>query len=555
MNSDDPSTETASNNGFMNGFKEIYVECPPNQQNGNCIVFYGDEHKNCVMKVSLANGKREGEALVLRNKVPLMKLKYVNGILMGTVERLNREGTVEMRGQLVNGKEWGLFEEYNANGMICWRGYYRNGKRYSEVVPNAIQNGFYDERRVTDGKLLTTAMYDDSLHHKNGYCVEYTNGELSECYYENGVKCKESGNENAIGSSLTSALHLSPLVDPFDENTLIVSYLGTESVFAVSLTNQKVIMVKDNHRIQADLNSYKLYVYEENEMKKRLVSTESGFKSDANGRRWEGGVKNGMPMGYGVLYDEKGRKLYEGFRMKNDACCYGKEYYPDSGNVYYEGCYCNGKRFGRGIVYDRNGKTAYDGFFRENVTYSPQFDGNTISNRTELITIANRSYCDITTLLLPSWLCFLKRIEIGSDCFSSIRCFNVDGLEVLESITIGERSFTMAKEEGAIFNSTRKDGTCRIVNCPKLQSIRFGSYSFADYRQRFEVNGLPSLQSVVMGDKCFSFTSLFSMMGLNWKLHRYVDLAQLRFIDLGGNTFNGCQTVVFSSKRMGGLTN
>ena len=180
--------------------------------------------------------------------------------------------------------------------------------------------------------------------------------------------------------------------------------------------------------------------------------------------------------------------------------------------------------------------------------YSPQFDGNTISNRTELITIANHSYCDITTLLLPSWLCSLKQIRIGSDCFSSIRCFNIDGLEVLESITIGERSFTMAKKDMVIIHSTRKDGICRIVNCPKLQSIRFGSYSFADYRQRFEVNGLPSLQSVVMGDKCFSSTTLFSMMGLNWKYHRYVDLVQLRSIFFGDNAFNVCQTAILSSE-------
>ena len=532
----------------MSGFKEIHVECPPNQQNGNCIIFYGDEHKNCVMKVSLANGKREGEALVLRNKVPFMKLKYVNGMLMGRVERLNREGTVEMRGQLVNGKEWGLFEEYNANGKICWRGYYRNGKRYSEVVPNVIGNGFYDERRVTDGKLLTTALYDDSLHHKNGYCVDYTKGDGSECYYENGVKRKESGNENAIGSLPSNPLHLSPLVDSFDESTLIVSYLGTESVFGVSLTNQKVIMVKDNHRIQADLISHEVNVSEGCEISERVDSIVSCIDLDVNGRRWEGGVKNEMPMGYGILYDEEGRKLYEGFRMKNDACCYGKEYFPDSRRVYYEGCYCNGKRFGRGRVYDRNGKMAYDGFFRENMAYSPQFDGNTISNRTELITIANHSYCDITTLLLPSWLCSLKQIRIGSDCFSSIRCFNIDGLDVLESITIGERSFTMAKKDMVIIHSTRKDGICRIVNCPKLQSIRFGSYSFADYRQRFEVNGLPSLQSVVMGDKCFSSTSLFSMMGLNWKYHRYVDLAQLRSIDFGDNAFNECQTAFLSSE-------
>ena len=92
---------------------------------------------------------------------------------------------------------------------------------------------------------------------------------------------------------------------------------------------------------------------------------------------------------------------------------------------------------------------------------------------------------------------------IGDDCFGSARVFELDGLNALESVTIGTWSLTYARTDDDYgTKSDRSDGCCRIGNCPKLRSIRLGYRSFSDYHS-FELCNLPSLQSLEIGDDCF----------------------------------------------------
>ena len=84
--------------------------------------------------------------------------------------------------------------------------------------------------------------------------------------------------------------------------------------------------------------------------------------------------------------------------------------------------------------------------------------------------------------------------------------FELDGLDELESVVIGKDSFEISDEE-------RNDGSCRIVNCPKLKSIQIDTNTFWDYHS-FEVNNLPSLQSIDIGMRCFYWTPSFSLTGL-----------------------------------------
>ena len=99
----------------------------------------------------------------------------------------------------------------------------------------------------------------------------------------------------------------------------------------------------------------------------------------------------------------------------------------------------------------------------------------------------------------------LKRIVIGNECFGKVRVFELDGLGELESVVIGEMCFMISDEK-------RNDGSCRIVNCPKLKSIQIGDGSFKDYHS-FELNNLPSLQSIDMGGYCFYYAPSFSLTG------------------------------------------
>ena len=117
------------------------------------------------------------------------------------------------------------------------------------------------------------------------------------------------------------------------------------------------------------------------------------------------------------------------------------------------------------------------------------------------------------TELKLSGLARLKRIVIGHYCFGNVRVFELNGLSELESVVIGEKSFTHAKEDDDIRNSKRSDGSCGIVNCPKLKSIQIGDRSFNDYHS-FELNNLPSLQSIDIGGWCFYYAPSFSLTGL-----------------------------------------
>ena len=65
------------------------------------------------------------------------------------------------------------------------------------------------------------------------------------------------------------------------------------------------------------------------------------------------------------------------------------------------------------------------------------------------------------TELKLSGLARLKRIVIGDECFGKVRVFGLSGLGKLESVVIGQKSFRIGDYE-------RSDGSCQIVNCPKL---------------------------------------------------------------------------------------
>ena len=98
----------------------------------------------------------------------------------------------------------------------------------------------------------------------------------------------------------------------------------------------------------------------------------------------------------------------------------------------------------------------------------------------------------------------LKRIEIGNQCFQHVREFVIDGLPSLESVKIGEWCFTIDEEE-------RDDGLCRITNCPNLRQLEIGGGSFIDFKS-FEISNVNSLQSIEFGNNCFG-NSDFSLKG------------------------------------------
>ena len=76
-----------------------------------------------------------------------------------------------------------------------------------------------------------------------------------------------------------------------------------------------------------------------------------------------------------------------------------------------------------------------------------------------------------------------------------MKTFKIDGLNQLQTIKIGNNSFTQKK------NSYGNDGSksFHILNCESLEFIQIGEYSFSDFAGEFELKNLPLLQSIQIG--------------------------------------------------------
>ena len=89
----------------------------------------------------------------------------------------------------------------------------------------------------------------------------------------------------------------------------------------------------------------------------------------------------------------------------------------------------------------------------------------------------------------------IESLEIGDDCFESVNTFQIDGLNRLKTIKIGNNSFTHKKNDYGYDRSK----SFHILNCESLESIQIGEYSFAEFAGDFELKNLPQLQSIQIG--------------------------------------------------------
>ena len=101
----------------------------------------------------------------------------------------------------------------------------------------------------------------------------------------------------------------------------------------------------------------------------------------------------------------------------------------------------------------------------------------------------------------------LKQIMVESSTFDKVRELTLQGMSELKSVVIGENSFRMSGVK-------RNDGILRITNCGKLESIELRDGSFEDY-ESIQLNGLPSLATIQIGEYCFSFGRELQIKGRN----------------------------------------
>ena len=490
-----------------------------------------DRSKRVVWRGYYRNGQRYSE---VRNRVANQDDSN------GEFYELDENGNVTQLCLYENGERSRVIQEYIGSTMIE---YDENGKKVYEggfkgdMENGFVRDGFGKEYIVVEESVKSVSEPREESEKKRFCCwVRRIEHEVPKMEYvsttyrekavafghwkngkKNGVICdldedgemKRVVEEWELSLMLLSMRNDNCLIDYMESASLFVTDTTTGTMHGVLQSNNRYFSVdwleNDSQSIMVDMDSKEMIVYRNGE-RVDTQCAEEVIDLDINGRRWEGRMMEGQPFGYGVIYDEEGRKEYEGFMIDGMKTCYGIEYYSDIERMKYEGCYNNDMRFGIGILYGRNGVVEYDDLWKDDEPYSSLSDGRTIDNHTESIAIPNKSFNESKSFIPLFFLHSLKRIVIGNECFGMVRSFELDGLTELESVVIGQYDFRIS-------NSKRSDGTCRIVNCPKLKSIQIGDYSFSDYHS-FELNFLPSLQSIDIGERCFCWSPSFSLTGI-----------------------------------------
>ena len=263
------------------------------------------------------------------------------------------------------------------------------------------------------------------------------------------------------------------------------------------------------HEFDADNNQMIEYAENENndesnvELLNRIPIYIGGYCTE-NGKY----VRNGK----GYLIDEVSGTANRESEWEN-----GKEK-KECGTDLYEGWYVKGMSESiRSILHNENPSE-----IKTKPTVNVPAKRVEIHNSSEL----NAMDLKVTELVICSDCCndvneldlnkfeWLESIEIGDECFESVKTFQIDGLNRLKTIKIGNNSFTQKKND----KGNDKSKSFHILNCESLESIQIGEYSFSDFAGDFELKNLPQLQSIqigTIGSKSYSFAySSFVVRGI-----------------------------------------
>ena len=258
----------------------------------------------------------------------------------------------------------------------------------------------------------------------------------------------------------------------------------------VELSKEKVIEVDvDSHEL-LQVNGEDVSGIEHNQV----------LNLNDDGERWEGDVLNNDPYGWGVLYDSENRMAYKGFRIGEVNVCYGIQYYADIQKVEYKGVICEGKRWGRGVQYDRKDNRVFDGEWVNDEQASKRVElseeNQLLHSRIEELVVSNNSCNGVEWKVLDlSFMSKLRLLEVGDECFKYVEEVMLVGLNQLERVVIGKKSFMKC------FSGLSKDPTHHfyLKNCERLRELKIGCGSFSDYSV-CEIENVDSLEVIEMGE-------------------------------------------------------
>lgn len=170
----------------------------------------------------------------------------------------------------------------------------------------------------------------------------------------------------------------------------------------------------------------------------------------SKGDRWEGSCLDGVPYGYGCLFDEFNNLIYKGYMIDGKKVCFGEDYY-DNGVLHYCGTFMDNYRHGYGSMYDKRGDLLYEGewAFDQNdtldITVSNDcMDDGMIHNMVDELVIGDDCYNNLKELIISNYP-NLTIVRVGSRSFQDVEIFELFDCEQLELLVFGDESMQMAE--------------------------------------------------------------------------------------------------------------
>ena len=392
-------------------------------------------------EVTLYQGDHSNEYLLSEMK---------DGQVEGRCQLFNR-GILSLAWMMKNGKRIGGVTEYENGKAIQkegWDSLLGNDSGDRRMIENSKEGLIMTIRRKCerdeendedeDGCVIYRGEFDEEMN-RDGYGIEYD---------------MDNGKEKIEG--YWSKDKLIQMIHEFDaEKNQMIEYAENE----------------DNDESSVELlNRVPIYI---------------GGYSIENGKY----VRNGK----GYLIDEVSGTANRESEWEN-----GKEK-KECGTDLYEGWYVKGMSESiRSILHNENPSE-----IKTKPTVNVPAKRVEIRNSSEL----NAMDLKVTELVICSDCCndvneldlnkfeWLESIEIGDECFESVKTFQIEGLNRLKTIKIGNNSFTQKKND----KGNDKSKSFHILNCESLESIQIGEYSFSDFAGDFELKNLPQLQSIQIG--------------------------------------------------------
>lgn len=137
---------------------------------------------------------------------------------------------------------------------------------------------------------------------------------------------------------------------------------------------------------------------------------------------------------------------------------------------------------------------------------------------------------------------FLQRLTVGDDCCMNVDRVVIERLNRLETIKVGERSFTLSKT--ICPKEENQNRSLHLKNCSHLLSLEVGDHSFSDYYV-MKMKHLPSLQTIRIGKYGFCYAADAHFVGMCDVAMSEIELPSLEIIELGELGLCWCHSIRF----------